>query len=244
MMHSSPTWSTNDLLSNAFGLTSVEFRLWKILNVYRNGFRLVYGTSGTPEENAASYARARLDAETWYYRGNGGAAVISDRELLDTPGDGDKNLILYGNADTNAAWDTVLAGCPVKVSRGKIAVGERTVTGDDVGCLLVYPRAESTEALVGVVAGTGPAGLRVTERLPIFSSGVRYPDLTIFGADVLERGNAGVRVAGFFGNDWSLERGEFAWHDAASKPPAPGSPPPPPAVPAPAPTPGMDALPR
>ncbi len=33
MMHSSPTWSTNDFESNAFGSTSVEFRLWKILKV-------------------------------------------------------------------------------------------------------------------------------------------------------------------------------------------------------------------
>ncbi len=139
-------------------------------------------------------------------------------------------------ADTNAARETVLAGCPVKVSRGKIGVGAKTVPGNDLGCLLVYPRAESTEALVGVVAGTGPAGLRVTERLPIFSSGVRYPDLTIIGADVLERGNAGVRVAGFIGNDWSIERGEFASHE--------GSSPLPPAVPAPSPTPGMDARPR
>lgn len=218
---------------------------------FRNHFRLVYGTRGTIEESAASYARARLDAETWYYRGNGGADVLSDVDLLSESGRRDENVILYGNADTNGAWSTVLDRCPVRVGRGKIVVGDKTIEGDDLGCLLVYPRAGSTKALVGAVAGTGPAGLRATERLPIFSSGVAYPDVTILGADAVERGNAGVRGAGFFGNDWSIEHGEFAWHEGAltTKPTAPPSPAPHPSdspvpPPVPVPVPGMDALPR
>ena len=216
---------------------------------FRNRFRLVFGTRGSIEENAASYARARLDAETWYYRGNGGADVLSDEDLLSESGRRDENVILYGNADTNGAWSTVLDRCPVRVGRGKIVVGDRTVEGDDLGCLLVYPRAGSHRALVGAIAGTGPAGLRVTERLPIFSSGVAYPDLTILGADAVERGNAGVRCAGFFGNDWSIEHGEFAWHEGASvtTPKIPPSPPPHPSespLPPPVPVPGMDAPPR
>jgi hypothetical protein len=30
---------------------------------------------------------------------------------------------------------------------------------------------------------------------------------------MLTEGSAGIRVAGFFGLDWSVERGEFAWRD-------------------------------
>lgn len=193
-------------------------------SAFRNHFRFVYGTAGTPEENAASYARARLDSETWYYRGNGGAEVLPDVELVAEKDRKDENVILYGNADTNAAWAKVLAGCPVRVTRGKIVVGDKALAGDDLGCLFCYPRDSSTTALVGVVAGAGPAGLRVTERLPIFTSGVGFPDLTIVGADALERGTGGVRCAGFFGNDWSVEHGEFAWHDAPGAPPSPAPP--------------------
>jgi len=193
-------------------------------SAFRNHFRFVYGTAGTPEENAASYARARLDSETWYYRGNGGAEVLPDVELVAEKDRKDENVILYGNADTNAAWAKVLAGCPVRVARGKIVVGDKALAGDDLGCLFCYPRDNSTTALVGVVAGAGPAGLRVTERLPIFTSGVGFPDLTIVGADALERGTGGVRCAGFFGNDWSVEHGEFAWHDAPGAPPSPAPP--------------------
>lgn len=29
----------------------------------------------------------------------------------------------------------------------------------------------------------------------------------------LERGEGAIRAAGFFGNDWSIQNGEFVWHD-------------------------------
>jgi hypothetical protein len=48
----------------------------------------------------------------------------------------------------------------------------------------------------------------VTDRLPVFLSGVAYPDYTLLSPEVFQRGLDGVRCAGFFGNDWSVERGE------------------------------------
>jgi hypothetical protein len=74
-----------------------------------------------------------------------------------------------------------------------------------------YPGDDT--ALVGVVSGSGLAGLRLTERLPYFTSGAGFPDCLVVGADMLERGIDGVRAAGFFGPDWSVARGEFEWRD-------------------------------
>jgi hypothetical protein len=54
-------------------------------------------------------------------------------------------------------------------------------------------------------------GLRLTERLPYFLAGVAYPDCIVLGTDVLTHGTAGVRTAGFFGLDWAVASGEFAW---------------------------------
>ena len=51
--------------------------------------------------------------------------------------------------------------------------------------------------------------MRVTDRLPVFLSGAAYPDYTVLGPDVFTRGLDGVRCAGFFGDDWTVERGEF-----------------------------------
>ena len=126
----------------------------------------------------------------------------------------DRNVILYGNADTNAAWATLLSEGPVRVGRGSISIGERTIEGDDLACLFIRPRPGSDVACVGAVTGSGPAGMRLTDRLPYFVSGVAYPDCIVLGPEILARGPLGVRAAGFFGLDWSVERGEFVWGEA------------------------------
>ena len=54
-------------------------------------------------------------------------------------------------------------------------------------------------------------GMRLTDRLPYFTSGVGYPDCVVFGPEVLAKGTTAVRGAGFFGVDWSVGKGEFAW---------------------------------
>jgi hypothetical protein len=41
----------------------------------------VYGTQGTSEENAWSFAKARLDQETWQYRANGSVDVVRDVDV-------------------------------------------------------------------------------------------------------------------------------------------------------------------
>jgi poly(3-hydroxybutyrate) depolymerase len=177
---------------------------------FRHRMLFVYGTRGTPEENAWALARARYDAETFWYRGNGSIDLLADT-AFDASTDRDRSVILYGNAQTNAAWSSLLAGSPVSVERGTLRVGRREIAGSDLACLFVRPRPGSAQALVGVVGGTGLAGMRLTDRMPYFVSGVEYPDLIALGPEALERGSRGVRVAGFFGPDWRVETGEFAW---------------------------------
>ncbi len=180
--------------------------------VFCHRFMFIYGTHGTDAQKAAAYNKARYDAETFWYRGNGAVDVIPDT-LFDPSNNRDRHVILYGNADTNAAWAALLGGSPIQVRRGVITIGPREIRGDDLACLFIRPRPGSDRALVGVVAGTGVAGLRLTERLPYFVSGVAYPDCIVLGPEVLASGTAGVRVAGFFGIDWGVESGEFAWRE-------------------------------
>jgi hypothetical protein len=177
---------------------------------FRHRVLFVYGTCGTPEENAWAFAKARYDAETFWYRGNGAVDVMTDAEF-DPARERDRSVILYGNAETNTAWRTLLAGSPVIVRRGVLRIGSRAFTGSDLACLFVRPRPGSAQAEVGVVGGTGPGGMRLTDRLPYFLSGVEYPDLLVLGPETLAEGSKGVRAAGFFGPDWGVETGEFAW---------------------------------
>jgi predicted esterase len=174
---------------------------------FRNHVLFVYGTKGTAAENAWALAKARFDAETFWYRGNASVDVVPDT-AFDAAATRDRNVILYGNADSNAAWPALLADSPVHVRRGRARIGERETTGDDLACLFVRPRPDGERALVGVVSGSGAAGMRLTDRLPFFLSGVGYPDCLLLGVD---GGRLGVRAAGFFGGDWGVPTGEFVW---------------------------------
>jgi hypothetical protein len=171
---------------------------------------LVFGTGGTEEEDRWAEAKARYDAETFWYRGNGRFEVLPDTEfdLQTTIG---RNVILYGNAETNSAWSALLADCPVQVRRGEIRVGERIEAGDDLALLMIFPRADSDSASVGVVSGTGPVGMEITNRLRYFVSGIAFPDLMIVDADGLLDGPRAIRAWGYFGPNWTLTDGDIAW---------------------------------
>ena len=177
--------------------------------VFRAGALLVYGTRGSDAENAWSLAKARLDAETFYVLGNGRLSLVPDREVVAGGLEG-RNLVLYGNADVNAAWPVLLSDAPILVQRGAVKMAGRLLEGDDLACAFVFPLPRGAAGSVGVVAGTGAAGQRLCDRLPYFRSGIHFPDVIVIGSDMLAKGVAGVRLAGFFGPDWRVETGEWA----------------------------------
>lgn len=175
---------------------------------FNQRFLLVYGTGGTAEENDWMLARARFDAETFWYRGNGSVDVVSDQEWKAIAAQ-DRSVIVYGNASINAAWRELLLDSPVVVERDSWQVpGEAAASGAAV--LMTRPRSGSTVASVGAIGGTDLRSMRATNRLPIFSSGTGYPDLLVVSPDYLETGVEAVRLTGYFGHDWSFESGEWA----------------------------------
>jgi hypothetical protein len=174
---------------------------------------LVVGTQGTPEENRELFERARCDSEIWWYRGNGRGRIFSDTEYLALKRS-DGNAILYGNADTNLVWkERVGADAPIQVRRGSLKLGEREWKGDDLCALFVFPSTTEGE-LLGLVGSTGARGTRLSYTTAYFVSGVGYPDYTLFGADVLQKGDGGVLAAGWFDATWKLDGHGFLRPDA------------------------------
>ena len=177
---------------------------------FDNDFVLVYGTAGTPAENRESLERARFDAQRWFYRAFGNARLAADAELLDPEHPEDfsgRNLILYGNADTNRAWPQVLPeDCPLQVGRGEIRLGDQRWTGDDKAALFCFPRRDDPYTLVGAFADTGVPGARLGYTLSPFLAGVGVPDYAIYGVEVLASGDDGVLAAGWWDRRWG--RGE------------------------------------
>ncbi len=168
----------------------------------------VVGTGGTRDENVWAFAKARFDAETFWYQGNGRVEVIADQAFRAKDYE-DRNVVLYGNATTNRAWDDLLADSPVQVSRGRISFGAEVLSQRDQAVLFVRPRADSDRAVVAVVGGTSLAGMRLTNTLPYLYQNFALPDVTVFGTDVLGNPSPLPTRMGYFGSDWSIEKGEW-----------------------------------
>ncbi len=185
-------------------------------DAFRHRMVFVYGTQGDEAENTWSYNKARFDAETFYYRGNGSIDVVPDSEFS-LEAYQDRSVIIYGNATTNGAWQALLEDSPVQVRRGEIQFADRLLTGDDLGIYMVRPRSDSDVASVGVVAGTGIPGCRSVNPNRYFVAGTGFPDLMILTPSMYTDGYDGLTVAGYFGNDWSVENGSFVWSEDSNE---------------------------
>jgi hypothetical protein len=155
--------------------------------------------------------RARSDQGRLRYRANATPHVLADVAFLQERTlreHGGRNVILYGNRDTNAAWDLLIGdAAPLYVREGAVELGDALFEGDDLCALFVVPRADEDGrgALVGAFAGTGARGTRLGEVLSVFVSGVGYPDYAVFSSAVLTQGDGGVLAAGWFDHAWRLQ---------------------------------------
>lgn len=175
---------------------------------YNNRVVFVYATKGNAAENEWYRNKARFDAETFYYRGNGSIDVIPDTEYIPAKYAG-RNVVVYGNKENNRVWNVLLKECPVQVYKNRITAGTHTYTGNDLGAYFIYPHPSDEKALIGVVAGTGEAGMLATSPNNYISGITGFPDLMIFRADILRNGLDGIEAAGYFDNDWTLKTRDF-----------------------------------
>jgi len=173
---------------------------------------LVVGTGGTAEENQWALHKARYDNETMWYRGNSSFTIVLDTDF-DPKQEPDRNVLLYGNADTNRAWDALLPDSPVSIRSGEARVGDRVYAGPDLAAAAIRPRPGSSTASVAFLGGTGIVGMRAVDDLSILYARVFRPDFAVFSADCWTVAEEAVRAVGFFGNDWHLWEETTAYSD-------------------------------
>ncbi|WP_299782404.1 prolyl oligopeptidase family serine peptidase [uncultured Formosa sp.] len=202
----SDTWVLAEKPINTLEKNPLRYGSFK--DAFKHNMVFVYATKGTQEENDWSFNKARFDAETFYYKGNGAIEIVSDKDFKLSKYK-DRSVILYGNASTNKAWKLLLSNSPVQIKRNQITVGNKTFTGNEYGVYFTYPRTDSEIAAVGVVSGTGITGFKSVTPNRYFSSGVGIPDVMVFTPSTYKEGVSGIKAAGFFGNDWSLENGDI-----------------------------------
>lgn len=209
----SPSWSPAHSLVSAAMKNPARYGGFK--QAFQRNMLFVVGTNGSEANRLWGFARYL--AESMYYRGNGAIDIVTDADYLKQRHQRayrDRNVVLFGNADDNAAWKILLADCPLKVTNGSasfggLASGVPGYSGSDGAVLVTYPLLGSTSGLVAGFGITGPDAIDALERLPILPSGAAYPDWVVFQAGVEPTtGTKSVVVAGNFGPTWTLAGAE------------------------------------
>ncbi|WP_190809501.1 alpha/beta fold hydrolase [Flagellimonas sp. S3867] len=179
-------------------------------DAFNNQMVFVYATGGNSTENDWYYNKARLDAETFYYRANGSVEMVPDVEFNPKKYQ-DRNIVVYGNKSNNAAWKMLLNDFPIQVEDNRVTLAQKEVNGNQWGLYFIAPRKDSETTSIGVVTATGINGMKAIYSNHYLLNGTSYPDLLLFSNDIMEYGTDAVKCAGFFGNDWSIENGDFQW---------------------------------
>ncbi|UYQ95447.1 alpha/beta hydrolase-fold protein [Chitinophaga horti] len=172
----------------------------------------VYSTGGNAAENEWSLNKARYDAETWYYRGNGAVDIIADKDYSAARYK-DRGVIVYGNSSTNKAWSVLLADCPIQVSRNKVTAAGKTWNGAGLSASFVWPLKGSDVASVAVVTGSGLEGMKAAYANQYFAGASGFADFMVYSASMLEQGASGVKLAGFYDYAWKLDPAEMVAAD-------------------------------
>lgn len=134
----------------------------------------VYATQGSDDEDRASLATARLAQQLAWYEGPGVPVVVSDVDYLDLdhrgrPWHRARPVVLYGNADTNAAWSRIVGdGSQIDARRGRALVERREHRGDSIAGRLQLAGSDGF-----VVYDTGVAGARLASLLALAWRGPR-----------------------------------------------------------------------
>ncbi len=183
-------------------------RYGTLKDAFNHNMIFVYGTGGTKEENEWALNKARYDAETWYYRGNGAVDIIADKDFSLAKYK-DRGVIIYGNKTTNKAWSALLNDCPIQVERNKITAGEKAWQGDDLSAYFVWPIRSSEKASVGVISGSGIKGMNAANANQYFAGASGFPDFMIYSLEMLKSGPSQVKMAGFYDHNWKLVPGEL-----------------------------------
>jgi hypothetical protein len=204
-----PEWQAGGCKAiNLLPLKKGPQRYGTFKEAFNNKMIFVYGTKGNKEENEWSLNKARYDAESWYYRGNGAVDIIADKDYSLDKYSG-RGVVLYGNSSTNAAWNLLLQNSPVQVERNQVTIGDKTWTGDDLAAYFTRPMANDPKTAVSVVCGTGIKGMRAADANQYFAGGSGFPDYMIFRLSMLTLGASEIKAVGFFDNEWKLSDAEM-----------------------------------
>lgn len=174
-----------------------------IKQAYFSPFILVYGTKGNPAATEINLHHARIEAQTWWRRGNGYVEIIPDaevtKEIIER-----YNLILFGGAETNSITAKINNDLPISIKENQVYINNQVIKGQDIAVQMIYPNSLNPEKFVVIREGNSPKGEELSGLFNVIYAGAGLPDFIIYDEKVKEKGWAGVIAAGFFDTNWQF----------------------------------------
>ncbi len=182
-------------------------------HVFMSRFLLVKPTAHTP---TAAVARRACDeyAAMWKQRFGQLPRIRDDHDVTETDL-AESSLVLFGGPRDNLWTGRVVGRLPVAFEAdGRIRLGNETYSGANLGIKLCYPNPFNPRRYVALIAGTTAASyVDINARFGNWFDWIPYDyrnhfDYAIFDDQTVGRAPETFLVWGFFGEDWSVEKGE------------------------------------
>jgi predicted esterase len=175
-----------------------------IKHAYFTPFKLVYGTIGDSISTRNNLNKACMQSYVWWYRANGYAEILPDtevtRDIIKN-----HNLIVFGNAETNAVLKWTNHELPIKIEHNRVLIDTDTLFDKDLCIIEIYPNPLNPDKFMLVYA---PASREAEKLMGFFTplyAGAGLPDYMVYNHSVLTHGWAGIIAAGFFDTDWKID---------------------------------------
>lgn len=178
----------------------------RISDAFNTPFLLVVGTKGKDAQsialNKAANHAAQMLAREWMMRADGIAEIKRDADVS-SDDINSRNLILFGNANTNAIIAEINDRLPLRFAGAGIsaAADGQKITGEgDLGMISMAPNPLQTNRYAVVVGGTTARSFETAARLNFNE----LPDFVLFDNRTLTGEKIDFAGGGFFNKFWKL----------------------------------------
>ena len=175
----------------------------KISDAFNTPFLFVTGTKGSDAKSialkeAANHA-ARMLAREWMMRAEGIVEIKRDVDV-DSDDINSRNLILFGNANTNAIIAEINGRLPLQFDDANISANGQKISGEDLGMILIAPNPLQTSRYTVIVGGITSHSFETASRLNFNE----LPDFVLFDNRTLTGEKIDFVGGGFFNKFWKL----------------------------------------
>lgn len=179
--------------------------------VFDSPFIVVQGTAGDDAQDEDLATKVGRWAGEWNAFADGYPRIATDTEI----GQDDiarYNLVLFGTPETNSVLARLADKLPVRIADHDYRIGERRLTGPQLGLVLCYPNPLAPDRYVLIYSGE-----YYGEKLSINHKHDLLPDFLVFRGDRFEYDDANQWVCGgFFDSAWRLAEGS-TWVNPAAE---------------------------